>query len=343
MTASMEAPKRWWVLTGGGRGGVLFSSFILSFFLFPSPFPPVTPPPPLPPPYAPPPPLIFASSDMRGNLQQVEGVSAGEEGVPWVAAPTAFPKTWETAPCPRGSRQEEAQPPRGRRVGAPRGPEAAPRRPQPTWGRLPAAPRRVGRAHGERNPGVPSRGAPPLTAGPAPTPRALRGVLGGTPQGGEGRGSADRGGSGSGRYGGSSVGKGNGGTSSVPLSPRWPGMSSRGRGAPTMVRPVVRRPRDALPAQRLAHRRARCHGAAPGEPALRHSAPLFIGGCRRDGARPAPSTPTHIPLPGAGPGELPRSWVLPPAPHSALGGAGPHPRSRPGKGRGSHIAAEGDL
>lgn len=31
MTASMEAPKRWWVL----RGGVLFSSFIPSFFSLP--------------------------------------------------------------------------------------------------------------------------------------------------------------------------------------------------------------------------------------------------------------------------------------------------------------------
>lgn len=183
----------------GERGEHCFP--FLSFFLsFPFPLPPQSHPTPLTHPPLPPhhPPLIFASSDMRGNLQQVEGVSAGEEGVPWVAAPTAFPKIWGTSPCLRGSPQEEARPPLGRRVGAPRGPEAAPRRPRTHVGPAPGSTSACGAGARREKPRGAVEGGTATHRRPRPTFRTLRGGLGGTPQGGAGRGSADRGGGGSG-------------------------------------------------------------------------------------------------------------------------------------------------
>lgn len=98
-------------------------------------------------------------------------------------------------------------------------------------------------------------------------------------------------------------------------------------------------PGDALPAQRRAHRRARCHGGAPGEPAFRHRTPFFIAGYRGEGARepvrpPPPPTPPPTPR-GQGRRKCQRNWVPPPASRGAGGGAGiPASRSRPAPGAG---------
>lgn len=108
-----------------------------------------------------------------------------------------------------------------------------------------------------------------------------------------------------------------------------PGAEGRGRGALTIASPVGRRPGGCAPrpAPRPPPRPVpRGHAGGAGAPA-----PLSLFYRRLQEGRSS-AGPLQHPLPShpprAGPGELPRSWALPPASHSALGGAGtPAPRA----------------
>lgn len=265
-------------------------------------------------------------------------------------APTACPKGWARAPCPRGvpagggsaTPGEQGWSPAvrgGSASAAPRPRGAGPRRHLGVRGWAEGeAPRR--RRGGLRHP-------PPGAAPPPPRARARGGARPGGPRNAGRRGSAERGGgapspdSGRSRWG--RAGGGSGGSFGRPGGAGGPGAAGRGRGALTMAIPVGRRPggRAPRPAPHPPPRpvpRGRAGGAgAPAPHALLYRR---VQEGRSPGARPAPSTPHPPPQPpprGQGRGSCQRSWVPPPTSRSARGRAEtpvPAPRGRPSPGTG---------
>lgn len=155
----MEAPKRWWVLGGGGwKGGVLFSSFILSFFSLP-----LHP--------------HFYFCQFRNEGKPSTGRRGKCLGVGDVRQPGQLPSPHrlpqgldESSLSSWGGRREEAWPPReeglepcgagGQRLGCP----------SPTWGRVPAAPREPGAGRGPRAREAPKGGPTPSVGRREPRP-----------------------------------------------------------------------------------------------------------------------------------------------------------------------------
>lgn len=136
-----------------------------SFFLFP-------PPPPTPP-------FIFASSEMRGNLQQVAGVSALEQGVPGqpgrLASPHRLPQGLGSSSLPLGG-------PGGRRLGHPGGEGleppgrgAVPRLPLAHVGPAPGGTSACGGGRREKPPGAVEGGSAPSAGRRARLPESAGG------------------------------------------------------------------------------------------------------------------------------------------------------------------------